>query len=89
MGVVRLFGVNLPIPVGTMVWPVEVKMELEQQNEEENIDDQAEYEEGPSLFHSENASNPSSSNFESAEEEFSEDLNEALDDDEMLSDGQM
>lgn len=85
MGVVRLFGLNLPIPVGTIVWPVEIKMELEP-NEDNNND---QYGEESSLYKSESNSNPSSSKFESAEEEFSEDLNAPLEDEEPLSYGSM
>lgn len=60
-------------------------MELEP-NEDNNND---QYGEESSLYKSESNSNPSSSKFESAEEEFSEDLNAPLEDEEPLSYGSM
>eukprot|EP00029_Vermamoeba_vermiformis_P009896 TRINITY_DN5091_c0_g1_i1.p1 TRINITY_DN5091_c0_g1~~TRINITY_DN5091_c0_g1_i1.p1 ORF type:complete len:277 (-),score=31.52 TRINITY_DN5091_c0_g1_i1:54-884(-) len=85
MGVVKFFGVNLPIPVGTMVWPVEIKMELDKNNNNDNDNNQN----GDSAsYHSESDSNVSS-DFESVPDEFSEDLNAMPEDEELLSNGLM
>ncbi len=87
MGVVRLFGVNLPIPVGTMVWPVEIKMELDRDNN--NNSDNEGHENGSASYNSQNGSNASSVEFESMEDDFSEDLNALPEDEELLSGGSM